>query len=170
MEVWADFIVLILVYGLCFYKKWQARGRDVLLVNTLMYVYLSCVIYFTLMPIITSIPSLFNHSYVPMNLIPFVDVLNNRHDAVRQIWLNILMTVPFGFLLPLVQKKMNLAKVMLASLLLSLSIELLQPLINSCRASDITDVLTNALGGMVGYILYIVFKPWVRKVLERVKK
>ncbi len=44
-----DFIVLIIIYIFIFYKKWKSRGKDVLFVNTTMYIYLSFVLYFTLM-------------------------------------------------------------------------------------------------------------------------
>ena len=80
-----DFIVLIVLYIFIFYKKWKAQGKDVLLVNTVMYVYLSFVLYFTLMPIITALPFILNHSYTPMNLVPFIDVLNSRGDFARQV-------------------------------------------------------------------------------------
>jgi len=66
---------------ICFlklYKTWNSKGKDILFVNTLMYVYLSFVLYFTLMPIITSIPFIFNHPYKPMNLIPFIDVSSGK--------------------------------------------------------------------------------------------
>ena len=104
MKVLVDFVVLIIIYFWKFYKKWQKKGRDVLLVNTLMYVYLSFVLFFTLMPIITFLPFIFNHPYDSMNLVPFIDVLNGRGDFIRQVGLNVIMTIPFGFLLPLVRK------------------------------------------------------------------
>lgn len=34
---------------------------------------------------------------------------------------------------------------------LSLSIELLQPFLNGARSADITDVITNTAGGLLGY-------------------
>ena len=49
-----------------------------LLVNTLLYGYLVLVLYVTLMPVIASLPFIFQHSYVPMNLVPFLDVLEGR--------------------------------------------------------------------------------------------
>ena len=55
-----DFIVLIVIYIFIFYKKWKSQGKDVLFVNTIMYIYLSFVLYFTLMPIITSLHRDFN--------------------------------------------------------------------------------------------------------------
>jgi len=54
MKVLVDFVVLIIIYFCKFYKKWKEKDRDVLLVNTTMYIYLSFVLYFTLMPILTS--------------------------------------------------------------------------------------------------------------------
>ncbi len=166
MEVLVDFAVLTIIYFRKFYKKWKKEGRDVLAVNTAMYVYLSFVLYFTLMPIITSLPFIFNHSYTPMNLVPFIDVLNSRGDFVRQVVLNIIMTIPFGFLLPLTNNNIKILKVVFYTFLLSLSIELLQPLINGIRSADITDLITNVTGGIIGYALYLTFRPPIMKILN----
>lgn len=166
MKELVDFIVLIIIYFWKFYKKWKEKGRDVLLVNTLMYIYLSFVLYFTLMPIITSLPFMFNHSYDSMNLVPFIDVLNSRGDFVRQVGLNMIMTIPFGFLMPLVKRNVGLLKVVSYTFLLSLGIELLQPLINGFRSADITDLITNVIGGSIGYIMYLIFKPLTTKILN----
>ena len=81
MKELVDFVVLIIIYFWKFYKKWKEKGRDVLVVNTTMYIYLSFVLYFTLMPVITSLPFIFNHSYTPMNLVPFIVVLNSIHPT-----------------------------------------------------------------------------------------
>lgn len=166
MKELVDFIVLIIIYFWKFYKKWKEKGRDVLLVNTLMYIYLSFVLYFTLMPIITSLPFMFNHSYDSMNLVPFIDVLNSRGDFVRQVGLNMIMTIPFGFLMPLVKRNVGLLKVVSYTFLLSLGIELLQPLINGFRSADITDLITNVIGGSIGYVIYLIFKPLTTKILN----
>ena len=170
MKVLVDFVVLIIIYFWKFYEKWKEKGRDVLLVNTIMYIYLSFVLYFTLMPIITSLPFIFNHPYTPMNLVPFIDVLNSRGDFVRQVGLNVIMTIPFGFLMPLVKKEnARLLKVVFYTFLLSLGIELLQPLINGTRSADITDLITNVLGGIIGYIIFLIFKPLTTKILNYIK-
>ncbi len=167
MKEFLDFGILIIIYFLIFYKKWKSNGKDILLINTTMYVYLSFVLYFTLMPILTSIPFVFNHPYTPMNFVPFIDVLEGRGDFVRQVALNVIMTVPFGFLLPLVKKgNIKFLKVVLYTFLLSLSIELLQPFISGTRESDITDLITNVIGGIIGYIIYLIFKPLTAKILN----
>ena len=170
MKVLVDFVVLIIIYFWKFYEKWKEKGRDVLLVNTIMYIYLSFVLYFTLMPIVTSLPFIFNHPYNSMNLVPFIDVLNGRGDFIRQVGLNVIMTIPFGFLMPLVKKEnARLLKVVFYTFLLSLGIELLQPLINGTRSADITDLITNVLGGIIGYIIFLIFKPLTTKILNYIK-
>ena len=170
MKELMDFVILIIVYFWKFYRKWKEKGRDILLINTLMYIYLSFVLYFTLMPIITSLPFIFNHPYNRMNLVPFIDVLNGRGDFIRQVGLNVIMTIPFGFLIPLVKKENDkLLKVVFYTFLLSLSIELLQPLINGVRSADITDLITNVVGGSIGYIMYLIFKPLTTKTLNYIR-
>ncbi len=122
------------------------------------------------MPIITSLPFIFNHPYTPMNLVPFIDVTSGRGDFARQIILNVIMTIPFGFIFPLTQNnKPKLLKTILYTFILSLCIEILQPLINGFRSSDITDLITNVLGGIIGYIMYLIFKPLITKILDYIK-
>lgn len=169
MKNTVDFIVLAIIYLFIFYRKWKTEGKDILFINTLMYIYLSFVLYFTLMPVITSLPFVFNHSYVPMNLVPFIDVSYGRGDFIRQIVLNVIMTIPFGFLLPLIKSKTSLIKIMLYTFLLSLGIEILQPLVSDFRSSDITDLITNVFGGVLGYILYFLFRPLTAKILCYIK-
>ena len=105
MKCLIDFVALAFLYVFVFFRKWKYKGRDILLVNTLMYIYLSFVLYFTLMPILVKLPYILNHPYTPMNMVPFIDVLEGRGDFIRQIVLNVIMTIPFGFLFPLTQRR-----------------------------------------------------------------
>ena len=101
-------------------------------------------------------PHLFDHNdgYAPINLVSFIDVINKRGDYLRQIILNIIMTIPFRFFLPLVGKKMNLIKTLFITMAFSFSIEFFQLFSIAYRATDITDVITNTLGGLIGYCPY----------------
>ena len=165
-----DFMVLGIIYILIFYKRWKVSGRDTLFINTMMYVYLSFVLYFTLMPIVTSIPFIFNHPYTLMNMEPFIDVSLGRGDFMRQVGLNVIMTIPFGFLFPLTKKEnSSFFKSVLYCAILSLSIELLQPLINGFRSADITDLITNVTGGVIGYVFYLIFRPLTSRILKFIK-
>lgn len=171
MRCLIDFIALFLLYAFVFFRKWKSKGKDILLVNTLMYVYLSFVLYFTLMPVITSLPFILNHPYIPMNMVPFIDVLTGRGDFIRQILLNAIMMAPFGFLFPMTQTPdAGFGRTVFYCFLTSLGIELLQPLINGSRSADITDLITNTIGGMIGYVLYVAFRPITSWILTRLRK
>lgn len=171
MKEVVDFVVLAIIYFAVFYRKWCAQGRDVLLMNTLMYIYLVFVLYFTLMPIVTSLPFLFDHAYQPMNLVPFIDVSYGRGDCLRQLALNVVMTVPFGFMLPLTgRRNSGMLRTIIYTFLLSLAIEMIQPLISSLRTADITDLITNVLGGVIGYGFYLVLRPLSLKILTYIRE
>ncbi len=163
-----DVTALVFLYAFVFFKKWRIQGKDRLLVNTLMYAYLSLVLYVTMMPVIVSIPFMLDHPYKPMNLAPFIDVSLGRGDFFRQVFLNVVMTLPFGFLFPLTRgKRAKFGATVFSCFLMSLGIELLQPFFD--RSSDITDLITNVIGGALGYGLYVVFRPVAFWVLERLK-
>lgn len=168
IKYFIDFAVLIFLYASVFFRRWRSQGRDVLFVNTLMYAYLSAVLFFTMMPVIVSIPFLLDHPYKPMNLVPFIDVSLRRGDFFRQVGLNIIMTMPFGFLFPLTRdKKAKFSATVFSCFLMSLGIELLQPFFD--RSADVTDLITNVIGGVLEYGFYAVFKPITFWVLERLK-
>lgn len=168
MKYLIDFAALALLYAFVFFGKWKGRGRHILLVNTLIYLYLSFVICFTLMPVITSLPFILNHPYKPMNLVPFIDVLAGRGDFFRQVIWNVVMTVPFGFLIPLARNRtVGFGRTILFCFLMSLGIELAQPFFN--RHSDVTDLITNVAGGVIGYGLSILFRPVTSWILDRLK-
>ncbi|WP_461204955.1 VanZ family protein [Clostridium sp. DL1XJH146] len=163
-----DFVVLGLIYYILFFKGWKSKGKDKLFINTLMFVYVSFVMYYTLMPIIVSLPFIFNHPYVPMNMHLFVDYFYNIRGSERQILLNIIMMMPFGFLFPIVKKK-KLWSCALYTFLFSLGIEIIQPLLSGSRVSDITDLVTNTVGGILGYVVYMIFKPLVEAIINNLK-
>lgn len=104
-----------------------------------------------------------------MNLNAFEDYRMGRGDTIRQIVLNVIMTIPFGFLLPICRKwnfkKCSIYTCLLYTVALSMSIELLQPLIDGSRSSDLTDIITNTVGGLLGYLIYLILRPVVNRVL-----
>ena len=168
IKYFIDFTVLVLLYAFVLFKRWRPQGRDRLLVNTLLYAYLSLVLYFTMMPVVASIPFMLDHPYTPMNLVPFIDVSLGRGDFFRQVLLNVIMTMPFGFLFPLTRdRRARFGVTVFSCFLMSLGIELLQPFFD--RSSDVTDLITNVTGGALGYGLYALFKPVTSWALARLK-
>ena len=164
-----DFVALLMLYIFVFFPRWKRKGKGIVFIRTVMYIYLSFVLFFTMMPIITSLSHVIDHPYA-FNLIPFDDYVNGRGDFMRQIILNVIMTVPFGFLFPLMQsrKKRTLIMTVLMTFLLSLLIEVLQPIVNGDRSFDVTDLITNTLGGAIGYLGYTMIRPILKLTADRV--
>jgi glycopeptide antibiotics resistance protein len=96
-----------------------------------------------------------------IHLIPF----HNLQYDLPFIFLNIIMTIPLGFLLPTIWPEFRrLSKVAFTGLCLSMTIELSQLLNN--RGTSVEDLLMNTLGAIIGYllfaILYKLFHPLTR--------
>ena len=95
-----------------------------------------------------------------INLIPLVNLFDYeiKREAILNFVGNTLMFVPVGIVFPMVYKKLNShTRVMLAGIVFSLAIELLQlPFYD--RVSDIDDLILNSLGYLVGYLIYLAVK------------
>lgn len=169
MEKWWDVAVLAVLYAAFFYRRWRRQGTYALLFKSLLYAYLVGVAYVTLMPVLTALPHVLDHSYVPMHLIPFSDVLQGYGGARSQIVLNVLMTVPLGFLVPSI-RPCGAGKAVAATFTVSLFIELMQPLLSVSRYSDVTDLITNTAGGLIGYGLYLLLKEPLRALIEALEE
>lgn len=95
------------------------------------------------------------------NIIPFKSIYESLQHfwyiiPLRNIGGNILLFVPFGFLAPLIWKKLDtLGKTVLAGFLVSFTIELLQlTILAYFKTADIDDVLLNTFGTMIpGHLL-----------------
>ena len=162
---YADFFVAAIIYIMLFWFFWRKKGIKRIFLNTLLYIYITLVFMVTVMPVVENIKYIGTFEYRWMRLVPFDDYNCGRDQAVRQIILNTFMFMPFGFLLPLIRKH-NFFSVTLLSFLFSVFIEVFQPLISSVRYSDITDVITNTLGGILGYLCYLL----LMKIIKREKK
>ena len=156
------FLILMLYVTVCFIlpnavfqllnrKKLMAQdhpGRH--LVWTWIYwIYCAAVLHLTG---IGTIWDLITYGGVPGNIhwIPFSE------PATIPNILNMIMMMPFGFLLPLIwQNWRGFGKVILAGFGFSLLIEVLQ-LFNT-RLSDVDDLIMNSLGAAAGYLVWILY-------------
>ena len=87
-----------------------------------------------------------------IHLVPFADGIS-RDDL-----LNVVMTIPFGFILPLIRKRTSFVNALLAGLAFGLGIELLQLLIAVLQGFtfnyvDTSDVICNCLGTIIGWLI-----------------
>ena len=95
-------------------------------------------------------------------LIPFRDGIS-KDDL-----LNVLMTIPFGFLLPFVKKRATWKTALIAGVVLGTTIELIQLVLAavqgfSFRYVDVADVICNTVGTMIGWLIAAAFICFVQK-------
>lgn len=163
-----DLAALAVIYAFLF-PQMRRRGRWVFWSGTLLYAYFSAALYVLLMPVLPSLLTLGGHAYVPMALFPFDDLICGYGGALRQVVLNVLLTVPFGFLLPCVSRRFRFCKTVVTVFLCSVGVEFLQPLLSARRISDITDVITNTLGGVIGALLFLLCEKKISALRRRVE-
>lgn len=89
-----------------------------------------------------------------INLIPFGDstIVNDRID-IKEIIYNMIVFIPFGIYVCMITDKWSVLKKILSIAGVSLSYEVLQ-FIFAIGASDITDLIGNTFGGVVGIAIY----------------
>lgn len=165
-----NFLFFTIIYVGFFLNRWRLKGIKNFTIRTLMYLYIILVIMVTLMPfeVIDFIPDGNNSFLESVNLVPYRDIFAGYGGAVRETILNIIMLLPFGFLLPLI-KKTNVVRVLCWSLLFSLFIELSQLYLtwiggSVIRSFDVTDLINNSIGGMIGFIINRNFSFIIRKL------
>lgn len=92
---------------------------------------------------------------------------SNNAGGIWQYFLNMLMFVPLGFLLPIVFPKScrKYSRVLLVSFLATLATELIQ--IVTQRGTDIDDVIANTLGGLVGFALFLILHGIISKLRHK---
>ena len=91
-----------------------------------------------------------------INLIPFAGslIVNGKAD-MSEVILNIAVFIPFGTYLSMLDRKMSFIMKVLPVFVVSLMYEVLQYCF-AIGASDITDLLGNTLGGIIGIGLFAV--------------
>lgn len=92
-----------------------------------------------------------------LNLVPFLGVSQSN---VREMIDNFVVFIPFGLLLCVNFKKVSLWRKLAFVFIFSLGVEILQ-FIFAIGTTDVTDVITNTLGGFVGLVLYDLAKKYI---------
>lgn len=89
-----------------------------------------------------------------VNLIPFREPLlyNSRIDY-NEIFLNILIFIPLGLYVGILFKKLSTVQKIFSFFMVSFTFEILQFILR-IGAFDITDIINNTFGGIVGLLLF----------------
>lgn len=91
-----------------------------------------------------------------VNLVPFSEILRYDFGTTMfnyNVFGNILIFLPFGYLIGVYVTPKKVWPVIITTLLTSIAVEFVQLQIG--RSFDIDDVILNVIGGIIGYLLYI---------------
>lgn len=148
----------------------RRRGRFSLpraAVALVLCVYAAGVVANTVFPIITDKPASSGPWSSHLALVPLVD-----YEAADAI-MNILVFVPVGILVPLLIARPSWRSAIVASAVFSLAIEVTQyvtaHLLGGGHIADVNDLLSNVVGGVVGFALLSVVSrvPYLGGVVDR---
>jgi len=124
----------------------QRKKSFVYKVNIWLFVFYMCGIIW-----VTGLPTLADGMRLDFNLT--LEPLHRFYGDRLQYFLNVLLFVPLGFLLPFIWKRYHpMRRTVLFSFGLSLFIELSQ--LFCARITDINDLFMNTLGGILGWFLW----------------
>ena len=100
----------------------------------------------------------FSDFHASPNIVPIVNTLKEVKDygfyVLKQVFLNILLFVPFGLLVGLI--KPSGRNILIISLIISVTIEVLQ--YYNGRFADIDDIIWNVSGALIGYLIYLSYQ------------
>ena len=160
------FFALIIVEAVLFIRKVGAKRKVMIGLF---------VVYITLALSVTLFPIPFQETYssgYEYNFIPFKSIADSLNAGLRPAIMsvagNIILTMPFGFLVTLLKNNKKFLIILYLIVLFSFMIELLQLVIGlgigyRYRNVDIDDLILNTTGGITGYAIY---KITPRKILN----
>ena len=108
------------------------------------------------------------------NLVPFVEIRRfwiyreqlGTFAVFSNIFGNVIGFLPFGFILPVIFRRMNSGFLICVSgFILSLTVEVIQ-LVTKVGCFDVDDMILNTLGATLGYVLFFICNHIRRKVLD----
>lgn len=142
----AGLLVLVLLINELV-RNWSRINKVVLV---LFVIYAVCVCYLTIMGRETK-------AHSTINVVPFQRIMKQLEKGDQQmlnhLFLNVLMMVPFGILVPLIHERLNkFSYAFLSGMMVSIVIETVQ-LVFRLGECDIDDVISNTLGAAIGYLI-----------------
>ncbi len=106
------------------------------------------------------------------NYVPFRTILNylsgefTWNVAIRNIVGNMILFIPIGFFVPLFRRRFAWKSVLVAALVISTVIEIVQGIFR-VGVVDIDDILLNVSGAIIGYGIFVCIKSIIYKLREK---
>ena len=141
------------------------KNKRTILLHLLFVFYLAALTWIILFKMATSYDTI-DHGIRSLNLTPFKGaMITNGQVNFSEMIDNILVFCPFGIYIGVLYRRWNLSEKVLSFFCVSLIYEVLQYVL-AIGCSDITDVIMNTAGGIIGLIVYSLFNKICRN--ERV--
>lgn len=103
-------------------------------------------------------------NFVPLKTIKMYIRYADRLNSFENIVGNIVIFMPFGFLVPFTWKKNHgVGMIFALGFIFSMGVELTQ-LISGFGAFDVDDLILNTLGAILGYFVYKIIKKLFKKI------
>ena len=134
------------------------------LIIALFAVYLAVLVYVVLFKAQPDVSAL---QFRSLNLIPFTQMISVRGRFGFDFVMNVLVFAPFGVYMTMLWSKRSILLRLLPIFAVSLLFEILQ-YIFALGASDINDLISNTLGGLLGIGAYALAKKMFKEKTERV--
>ena len=144
------------------------NSRQSNLTRILFAVYILILVWILLFKMSFSIDELYKNRSI--NIIPFMSsvIVNGKIDT-SEIINNIIVFIPVGIYVCMLKKDWSILKKISVGFFISLGIEVLQ-FVLAIGATDITDLIGNTLGGIIGigvfYLFSKVFKNKTNKIIN----
>lgn len=163
------FTFFFLIFNILKQNRIRGGYLGKILYRGLLALYLVTLIWLVLFKFSFHISKVLNYHHRSLNLIPFAapSIVNGEINFSEMIF-NCIFFIPFGLLLSVNFKKIRFLPKLTFILVFSLTAELIQ-FIFAIGATDITDVITNTVGGFLGLKLYDLSNKYIStKKLDRV--
>src|SRR5690242_19605255 len=122
--------------------------------KALLVLYLIILIWVVFFKLRLSLTSVFEGNQRSVNFVQFgAPAIINGETSYGEMVLNCLFFIPFGLLLSVNFKRVRFLAQFLFIVVFSLAVELIQ-YIFAMGATDVTDLIANAAGGLAGLLLY----------------
>lgn len=104
------------------------------------------------------------------NFIPFKEIFRYKITSklfYRNVVGNMILFIPFGYFVSYYCKTKNITYSLVLSTIISTTIESIQMILGRCF--DVDDIILNVLGGIIGYIIYVIGEIIFKKTSEKFK-
>jgi glycopeptide antibiotics resistance protein len=158
--------LIILFFGYRFFKGYITQLKYLYWI--IFGIYITCLVDFTLFPFpyqkyliqVMIEDHLGNtNNFVPLKIVVDSIRYGSFSIALKQVGGNIVLFMPLGFILPVLNPKIMKSKTILVGFIVSLGIEIIQGTIGfiigyNYRSCDIDDLLLNTFGTLLGFIVF----------------